>query len=86
MSIKTIPLSRLEASLQQTLNECVDSGNPIIVELPNHRLLAIHPLDGDEDDDLIDNLLASNAEFQALVTESKNSPRKPFVPSAIPTN
>jgi len=35
-------------------------------------------LDPQEDDDLMDELLASNPKFQALVAKSKASPRKPF--------
>jgi hypothetical protein len=78
MPIKTIPLSRLETDLQKTLNECAESGETLVVEMPDHRLLAIHSLDPDEDDSLIDELLASNPKFQALVAKSKASPRKPF--------
>ena len=33
-----------------------------------------------EDERLVDELLASNPEFQALVAKSKASPRKPFAP------
>jgi hypothetical protein len=40
MSIKLIPLSRLEADPQGTLSECLDSGEPLIVELPDHRLVS----------------------------------------------
>ena len=79
MGIKTIPLSRLETELSQTLNECAESGETVIVEMPDQRLLAIQPLDTSEDDSLIDELLASNPKFQALVAKSKSGPRKPFV-------
>jgi hypothetical protein len=78
MGIKTIPLSRLETDLQKTLNECAQSGETIIVEMPDHRLLAIQSLDPHEDDSLINELLASNPKFQALVGKSKTCPRKPF--------
>lgn len=78
MDIKTIPLSRLEADPQGTLNECADSGQTLVVELPDRRLLAIQPLDAGQDDDLTNELLESNAAFQALVAKSKASPRKPF--------
>jgi hypothetical protein len=81
MSIKTIPLSRLEANLRATLNECAD-GQPIVVELPDQRLVAIQALEADEDDSLIDNLLQSNPAFQALLAKSKASSRKPFIPSS----
>ena len=42
------------------------------------QLLAIQPLDPREDDSLIDELLASDPKFQALVAKAKVSPRKPF--------
>ena len=87
MTIKTIPLSRLETDLKQTLNECAETGQTIVVELPDQRLLAIQPLDPQEDDTLMDELLASNPKFQALVKKSKASPRKPFsVEKREPTN
>jgi hypothetical protein len=78
MPIKTIPLSQLETDLQETLSVCADSGETLIVELPDQRLVAIHTLEPDEDDSLVDELLASNPKFQALVAESKAGPRKPF--------
>jgi hypothetical protein len=78
MAIKTIPLSRLERDLEKTLDECAESGQTLVVELPDQRLLAIQSLDPNEDDSLMDELLASNPRFQALVAKSKASPRKPF--------
>lgn len=78
MPIKTIPLSRLEANLRATLNECADSGEAVVVELPDRRLLAIQALDTGDSDPLVDELLQSNPSFQALVAKSKGSPRKPF--------
>jgi hypothetical protein len=80
MNIKTIPLSRLEENLRATLNECADSGQAVVVELPDQRLVAIQALEAAEDDSLVDNLLQSNPEFQALLTKSKASARKPFIP------
>lgn len=77
--MKTIPLSQLETDLQRTLYDRAESGETIIVEMPNQRLLAIQSLDPDEDDSLVDELLATNPKFQALVAKSKASPRKPFV-------
>jgi mRNA-degrading endonuclease RelE of RelBE toxin-antitoxin system len=79
MAIKTIPLSRLETDLKKTLNECAESGETVVVEMPDQRLLAIQLLGPQEDDSLTDELLASNPNFQALVAKSKASPRKPFV-------
>jgi len=81
MATKTIPLSQLEADPKGIMNNCADSGQTLVIELPDHRLLAVQPLDPtDEDDDLVSELLESNAAFQALVAKSKASPRKPFVP------
>ncbi|MEK7793531.1 MAG: hypothetical protein AAB353_03335 [Candidatus Hydrogenedentota bacterium] len=79
MAIKTIPLSRLETDLRATLNECADSGQAIVVELPDQRLIAIQALDATEDDSLTDDLLQSDPAFQALVIQSKAGPRKPFI-------
>lgn len=78
MAIKTIPLSRLETNLEKALDECAESGQTLVVELPDQRLLAILPLEPNEDDSLMDELLASNPRFQELVAKSKASPRKPF--------
>jgi hypothetical protein len=79
MAIKTIPLSRLETDLKKTLNECIESGQTVVVEMPDQHLLAIQSLDPQEDDTLMDELLASNPKFQELVAKSKRSPRKPFL-------
>lgn len=85
MTIKTIPLSRLQADLTGTLNECADSGSAYVVQLPDDRLLAIQSLDpSDEEDTLVDDLLQNNPEFQALVAKSKASGRKPYVPNFQP--
>ena len=78
MAIKTIPLSRLETDLKKTLSECAESGQTLVVEMPDQRLLAIQSLEPQGDDNLMDELLASNPKFQALVAKTKASPRKPF--------
>jgi len=78
MAIKTIPLSKLVADPRGTLNECADSGEAVVVQLPDQRLIAIQPLDPSEDDALTSELLQSNPAFKALVAKSKASPRKPF--------
>ncbi len=78
MSIKLIPLDRLEADPRGTLNECLDSGQTLVVELPDHRLVSIQGLEPDQDDDLVDRLLASNPSFRALVERAKTGPRRPF--------
>ena len=80
MDIKTIPLSRLETNLRATLVECADSGQAVVVTLPDQRLVAIQSLETAEDDSLVDDLLQSNPEFQTLVARSKAGPRKAFPP------
>src|SRR5262249_28061597 len=82
MGIKTIPLSRLEADPRGTLSECADSGQAIVVELPDHRLIAIQPLEPDQDDDLVNDLLELSPAFQELVAKSKASSHKPFAPGS----
>jgi hypothetical protein len=81
MGIKTIPLSRLEADPRGTLNECADQGQAFVVELPDHRLVAIHPLEPTDDDSLVDELLESSQAFRDLVARSKAGRRGPFAPS-----
>ena len=78
MAIKTIPLSRLEADLKQTLNECAESGETVVVEMPDQRLLTIQRLEPEDNDGLIDELLASNPKFRELLAKSKAGRRKPF--------
>jgi hypothetical protein len=78
MAIKVIPLSRLEADPGGILGECLDSGESLVVELPDHRLVTILSLEPSDDDPLIDELLASSPSFRALVERSKASPRMPF--------
>jgi hypothetical protein len=79
MPIKMIPLSRLETELAKTLTECAESGETVVVEMPDQRLLSIQPLESNGDDSLIDELLATNPRFQALVAKSKDTPRTPFM-------
>jgi hypothetical protein len=63
MDIKTVPLSRLETNLQATLVECANSGQIVVVTLPDKRLVTIQALDPAEDDSLVDDLLQSNPAF-----------------------
>lgn len=79
MGIKTIPLSQLETDPRATLSECADSGEAVVVELPDQRFVAIQSIEPLEDDELTSDLLESNAAFQALVAKSKASPRRPLV-------
>ncbi len=78
MGIKLVPLSRLEADPKGTLNECLDSGQSLVIELPDHRFVSIQTLEPGAEDSLTDELLQSNPSFRALVEKSKASPRRPF--------
>jgi hypothetical protein len=78
VDIKTLPLNRLEADPTGTLTECADSGSILVVELPDQRLVVIQSLEPSEDDDLINELLATNPAFREMVAKSKANPRKPF--------
>lgn len=65
----------------------MESGQTVVVEMPDQRLFESQSLDPQEDDSLIDELLATNPKFQALAAKSKARPRKPFsVGQQGPTN
>lgn len=78
MDTKLIPLSKLEADTQGMLSECCDTGQALIVELPDHRFVTIHSLEPADDDSATSELLETNAAFRALVEKSKAGPRRPF--------
>ncbi len=80
MDITVIPLSQLQTDPQKVLSECLDSGRPVVVQLPDQRLVSIQPLEPEGDDDsLISDLLENNPSFQALVEKARSSPRKDFL-------
>ncbi len=45
MGTKMIPLSQRESDPRGTLNECCDSGEALVVEMPDKRMVTIQPLD-----------------------------------------
>jgi hypothetical protein len=80
MDITVIPLSQLQTDPQKVLSECLDSGRPVVVQLPDQRLVSIQPLEPEDgEDSLIDDLLAHNPSFRALIEKSRSSPRKDFL-------
>ena len=83
MDLETIPLSQLVENPGQTLVECADSGESLVIELPDRRLVAIRLLESDPDDSLVDELLASNEGFRSLIARSKAGPRKAFTPRSL---
>ena len=78
MDTTVIPLHELESDAAKHLRQCCDTGQTLIVEMPDHRLVSIQPLD--EDDDLVNQLIENNPAFQAMLARSAASPRKPFAP------
>ena len=80
MDIAVIPLSQLQTDPQKVLSECLDSGRPVVVQLPDQRLVSIQPLEPESgEDSLIDDLLEHNPAFRELVEKSRSSPRKDFL-------
>ncbi len=79
MDTKVIPLSDFQVDTAGVLNRCYDSGQPVLVELPNRGLVSIQPVESD--DDLVNDLIEHNPAFRALLEKSLASPRVPF-PSA----
>ena len=67
MHAKLISLSQFQTDVQGLLNECCDSGRPLVVELPDHRLVSIQSLEADDaDDTLINDLFENNEDFVHL--------------------
>jgi hypothetical protein len=81
MDTKVILLRELQADTEGYLRSCCDSGEPLLVKLPDDRLVAIQPVG--EDDDLVDDLIEHNPAFRALLAKSLASPRKPFQPATV---
>jgi hypothetical protein len=79
MRMRKIPLDQLERDPRGMLRECCDRGQALVVEMPDHRLIAIHALDFAAEDDLTSALIEANPEFRALLEQSLASGKKPFV-------
>jgi len=78
MDTKVIPLRELQSDTEGYLLRCWETRQSLVVELPNHQLVSIQPLE--DDDDLVNNLIEHNPEFRELLAKSLASPRQPFVP------
>lgn len=79
MDVEVIPLSQLQMDTPGLLTTCCDSGEAVVVELPDHWLVAIQSLDGDDEvDSLVSDLMETNAAFRALVEKSAACQRRPF--------
>ncbi len=78
MDTRVILLRELQTDTEGYLRRCVDSGQALVVELPDHRVVTIQPLG--QDDDLISELIEHNPAFRDLLARSAAGPRKPFQP------
>jgi hypothetical protein len=76
MNTKMIPLSDLQADPEGVLRRCYDSGQALVVELPDRGLISIRALE--EDDDVVNQLIEHNPAFRELLAKSIASPREPF--------
>jgi hypothetical protein len=80
MDTKMIPLSELQADPEGVLGRCYDTGQSLVVELPNRGLISIQPIESD--DDLVNDLIENNPEFRALLAKSLAGRREPYSFSA----
>ena len=76
MDTRVIPLNDFQADPEGILSRCYDSGQKVFVQLHNHGLVSIQPVDSD--DDLINDLIKHNPAFRALLEKSLASPHGPF--------
>jgi hypothetical protein len=82
MDAKAIPLREQQTDAEGYLRRCLESGQSLVVQLPDSGLVAIQPLESD--DDLINELIEHDPAFRALLAKSAASPRKPFQPATVP--
>lgn len=76
-----IPLSQLKTDPQAVISECCDTGRALVVELPDHHLVAIQRSEPDDADDLlVSDLIETDPAFRALVERSETAQRRPFPP------
>src|SRR6266699_3078414 len=61
MATKVIPVKDLKKDPETLLRKCCDSGEQLVVELPDHRKVTIKALE--DEDDLIDDLTQHDSAF-----------------------
>ncbi len=76
MNTKVIPLSDLQADPGGVLQRCYDSGETLVVELPDRGPISIRAVE--EDDDLVNQLIEQNPACRELLAKSIASPRETF--------
>lgn len=83
MDIEVTSLSQLLEAPEDLLNRYTGPDRTLVVELPDHRLVAIQLLEpDDEEGSLVSDLLETDARFRALVERSRMNPRKDFTRGA----
>jgi hypothetical protein len=76
MSTKVMTLNEFAAADPiKVIQDCCNSHATILVECPDHRVVRIETT---EDDDFMDRLIESNAEFRQLLKDSAAGPWHPF--------
>ena len=76
MNIEVIPLSELQTDTPGLLAKCCDSGQAVVVELPDHRLVAIQPLDIDDEDELERLVLAYSPKLRGILDAARERIRE----------
>jgi hypothetical protein len=82
MDMKVILLRELQTDTEGYLRRCLESGESFVVQLPDSGLVAIQPIE--QNDDLVNELIERDSAFRALLAKSAASPRKPFQPAIAP--
>src|SRR5687768_6287651 len=77
MDTPVISFHELQSDTEKHLRQCCDTGQTLVVELPDRREVSIEPVQ--PDDDLVDELIATNPAFRAMLEKSAASLTKPFV-------
>ncbi len=76
--MKVIDLLEAKEHLEQYAEECRET--PIVVAIDGQPAFEMTPLDFDDDDDLVNNLIQHNPEFQAFLARraEENKKHKPI--------
>ena len=72
--MKVIDLLEAKAHLEQYAEECRET--PIVVAIDGQPAFEMTPLDFDDDDDLVNNLIQHNPDFQAFLARRAEENKK----------
>jgi hypothetical protein len=78
-----IPIETFRSDPEEFLRRCLDSGEELVVQMSDRRQVALvgRPDPAPEaavDDDLVDRLIETNADFRKMLEKSLAGPRRPF--------